>query len=242
MIWQHRLTTPVGAAAVLLCGLGVGLALWASGLDIALQQWLYAHYHDGFNRAIRALSGLALGRTQVWALLGVALGLALYQGGLQGAWQALRLTGQQLQAWLRGARGWLAGWRGQPLLTRLCLTVLPMLLATGLLQIILKILIGRPRPKELLWNGADPYLAQPLGFDASFWSLPSGHTASTFVIFTWLALGLPRWRWPLLAVACVFGASRFLAVTPHYLGDVIAGAGVGAAVALAAWGAIHRAR
>jgi membrane-associated phospholipid phosphatase len=33
----------------------------------------------------------------------------------------------------------------------------------------------------------------------------------------------------------VRSVSRFLAVTPHYAGDVVAGAGVGAAVALAVW-------
>jgi membrane-associated phospholipid phosphatase len=227
--------TPINALLVLLYGLAAGLYLWASGLDIALQHWLYANYNQTFNEKMRWLSGLSLGRTQLWGLIVVGLVAALYQGGLWGAWQALGVAGRQTLHWLKGQRGWLVGWQGQPLLTKLCLMALTVLAASGLLQILLKILIGRPRPKEMLWNGADPYLAQPLGFDSSFWSLPSGHTTSTCAIFVWLALGLPRWRIPLLLSATVLSCSRFLAVTPHYLGDVVAGAAVGAAVAMLMW-------
>ncbi len=229
------------ALLVFIYGLAAGMWLWASGTDIAWQQWLYANDNQTFNTTMRALSQLALGRTQVWGLIIIALVAALWRGGIWGAWQALRVAGEQILLWLRGKFAWHAGWQMQPHITKLCLTALPVLAATGILQIILKIIIGRPRPKEMLWNGADPNLPQPFGFDSSYWSLPSGHSASTFAIFLWLALGLPRWRVPLLLGACLLSTSRFLAVTPHYVGDVVAGAAVGGAVAMVLWSRTIRA-
>lgn len=230
------------ALAILISGFAVGMVLWVSGVDVDLQLWLYGAYNQTFNDKMRWLSALALGRTQVWGLILLGLGAALWAGGLWGAWRALQQTGQQLWAWAKGQRGWLAGWHGQPTITKLCLLALPLLAATGLLQIILKFIIGRPRPKELLWHGTDPFAPQPFGADSSFWSFPSGHSASTFAIFVWLALGLPRWRVPLLLGATVLSASRFLAVTPHYLGDVVAGASLGTAMALALWSRTQHAR
>lgn len=227
--------TPTNALLVLLYGLAAGVVLWVSGLDVALQLWLYANYDQTFNDKMRWLGSLALGRNQVFGLLAVGLGAALWAGNHRGLWRALQLWVKQMWVWARGQRGWLAGWQGQPVLTRLCLTALPVLAVTGVVQIILKFLIGRPRPKEQLWNGVDPFTPHPFSLDSSFWALPSGHTSSTFAIFTWLMLGLPRWRIPLLLAAVTLSASRFLAVTPHYLGDVVAGAGVGAACALWLW-------
>ncbi|MCA3244130.1 MAG: phosphatase PAP2 family protein [Alphaproteobacteria bacterium] len=234
--------TPLNALLVLLYGLAAGVALWVTGVDVGLQVWLYANYDQTFNDQMRWLSTLALGRNQVFGLLAVGLSTALWVGGCRGVWRALQVSGEQMLAWARGQRGWLAGWHAQPVLARLTLTALPVLAVAGVVQVILKFLIGRPRPKELLWNGTDPFSPHPFSLDSSFWALPSGHTTSTFAIFTWLMLGLPRWRVPLLMAAMVLSASRFLAVTPHYLGDVVAGAGVGAACALWLWSRTQHAR
>jgi membrane-associated phospholipid phosphatase len=62
-------------------------------------------------------------------------------------------------------------------------------------------------------------------------SFPSGHTATAFAGATMLAVYLPRYRVPLLALACLVGLSR-LYNGVHYATDVIAGAALGAAIAL----------
>jgi membrane-associated phospholipid phosphatase len=201
-----------GPAMVLVVGLLVGLALAWSGLDVALQTWLWERHTQAFNESMRAISWLALGRNQIVAC-------ALLAGWL--AWRAR----QQGQTW-RQVRDGAAG---------LVALSIPVFLAAGVLNIALKIGFGRPRPKEFLWNGHDPMVWLPVSLDSGFWSFPSGHSASSFAIAVWLGCCFPRWRWPLLVVASVFSASRFLAVTPHYVGDVVAGAAVGAAVAWFSW-------
>ncbi len=228
--------TTVDAFILAFWGVTTGVWLWASGLDIALQGWLYANYNQTFNEKMRLLSQLSLGRTQLIALFGIGAAAVLWRGGVYGLIQALNLTAQQWGYWLRGKSGWLKGWAETPTLSRYAFTAIGVLVASGLAQIILKFVIGRPRPKEWLWNGTDPYTWVPFGFDSTFWSLPSGHTTSTFAIFVWLAFGFPRYRVPLILMAVVLSSSRFLAVTPHYLGDVVAGAALGTAVAWWAWG------
>jgi len=228
--------TTVDALILTLWGVAGGVWLWASGLDIALQGWLYANYNQTFNDKMRLLSQLSLGRSQLIALFGLGAAAVLWRGGVCGLLRALNLTAQQWRHWLRGKQGWLAAWAETPTLTRYAFTAIGVLVVSGVCQILLKIIVGRPRPKEWLWNGTDPYTWAPFGFDATFWSLPSGHTTSTFAIFVWLAFGFPRWRVPLLMAAVVLACSRFLAVTPHYLGDVVAGAALGTAVALWVWG------
>jgi membrane-associated phospholipid phosphatase len=229
-------STTVDALTLTLWGVAAGVWLWASGLDIALQSWLYTNYNQTFNEKMRLLSQLSLGRSQLIALLGLGAAAVLWQGGLHGLIQALNLTARQWVQWLRGKSGWLKAWAEIPTLTRFAFTAIGVLTVSGLAQIILKFIIGRPRPKEWLWNGTDPYTWAPFGFDATFWSLPSGHATSTFAIFVWLAFGFPRWRIPLLLAAFMLSCSRFLAVTPHYLGDVVAGAALGTAVAWWVWG------
>jgi membrane-associated phospholipid phosphatase len=231
-----RRTATQNALVLGLWGMALGLWLWASGLDIALQGWLWANYNQTFNNNMRFLSQLSLGRTQIWGLIFIGGGVALWHGGLWGFWRLLNATGQQFLHWLKGHLGWLPLWAGVPTLSRLTYTAMGVLTVSGVLQIISKFIVGRPRPKEWLWNSENPFTAQPFGLDSLYWSLPSGHTTSTFAIFCWLALGLPQWRVPLLLAAVILSCSRFLAVTPHYLGDVVAGAGLGAAVAVWLWG------
>ena len=64
-------------------------------------------------------------------------------------------------------------------------------------------------------------------------SFPSGHSSGAFVLAVSLGLLVPRARIPALVLAALIGLSRiWLGV--HYLSDVIAGALLGTAVALAA--------
>lgn len=197
------------ALAVWVWGMAVGLLLWASGVDLAIQWWLYENYHQGFNDAMRFLSTLGKGGTQAVLCVVAAVGWAL----------------------------WLRRMDKGPLQV---LLAVPVFLAAGVVNVVLKFMIGRPRPKEILMHGNDAWAWQPMSMDSIWWSFPSGHACSTWAIAVWLGLCFPRWRYGLWGVAVVLSFSRFLALTPHYLGDVVAGAGVGAAVALVAHGMLRR--
>ena len=116
----------------------------------------------------------------------------------------------------------------------------PVFLVAGAVGVVLKVLVGRARPKEVLWNGVGPYEVHPGTWDAGFWSFPSGHAVSTFAIATVLAAAYPAQRWVIWPVAAVLAASRFLALTPHYMGDVVAGAAVGSAVAVVCVAVLRR--
>lgn len=189
--------------------MALGAMLWASGADMAIQAWLWGHYGQGFNTAMRILGEMGKGSFEagVCLLAGLAA-LALARWKDKGDWSV-------------------AAYR--------ILAAIPVFALAGVVNWILKWGIGRPRPKEWLMNGLSPWDVHPFTMKATWWSFPSGHSCSTFAIAVWLALAFPRWRAPLLAVAVVMSFSRFLAITPHYSGDVVAGAGVGAAVAGWLW-------
>jgi len=201
------------------------------------------HYEPRFNALMRFLGFWGLGRTQVQLALGIGLGWGMWvwpghgwQGRLVFAGRLLLGCLAQLGLWLQGKAGWTPLWDGVPPGVRVWLLSLPTLAVSGVLQVILKMMVGRPRPKEILWNGADPYVLHPVwaqGYKAVFLSFPSGHSCSTWAMAVLLAEGFPRWRSWIYAFAVVASASRFLALTPHYLGDVVAGGALGAAVGLA---------
>jgi membrane-associated phospholipid phosphatase len=198
------------ALLVLVWSLAAGVLLWGSGVDIELQRRLWVNYHQGFNDVMRLLGEIGKGT----ALLGVCVALAAARLG----WRGMR--GSQ---W-RPERG-----------VGLILAAVPVVALAGAANLLVKVAVGRPRPKEFLMNGGEPWGVRPFGHDAVFWSFPSGHSCSVFAAAVWLACAFPRGRAVFLPAAALLAASRFLAVTPHYLGDVVAGAGLGAAVALAAW-------
>jgi membrane-associated phospholipid phosphatase len=97
---------------------------------------------------------------------------------------------------------------------------------SGIAAIILKILIGRARPRILLsedWYGLDP-----LGLGSSFQSFPSGHATTAFTVAFVVAFLWPRLLYPAMAMGVTIALCR-VAVNAHYLSDVIAG-GILAAV------------
>jgi undecaprenyl-diphosphatase len=98
--------------------------------------------------------------------------------------------------------------------------------ASDLLATALKALLDRPRPFEDL-GAADPLLGATLGT-----SLPSGHAATSFAGALLLAYLTGRAIPALLALAVLISFSRVY-VGVHYPLDVLAGAVLGAAVALA---------
>lgn len=98
--------------------------------------------------------------------------------------------------------------------------------AADLLALALKTATGRPRPYEAIAS-ADPLLRTDLG--ASF---PSGHAATSFAGAVLLACVFRRAVPALLTLATLIAVSRVY-VGVHYPLDVLAGAALGTAVALA---------
>lgn len=194
---------------ILVWGFAAGTLMWGSGIDVAIQVWLNQNYNQDFNTAMRILGMFGKGATQA-ALCVVFVGVWF----IRSKWRKAACN-------LHGLR---------------CVAMaVPVFVLAGIANWVLKWSIGRGRPKEFLWNGADPYQMNPFEMTAQWWSFPSGHTCSTFAIATWLALAFPQHRVLFLTVATLLSFSRFLALTPHYAGDVVAGASVGAAMALLVW-------
>ena len=102
------------------------------------------------------------------------------------------------------------------------------LLGSVLVVRVTKMWLGRGRPESVLpgeYTG-DWWLWT---LDASFHSMPSGHTADLFTGAVMLALLAPkRWlRMSLLGFACIGGLSRVV-VAAHWPSDVLVGAIIGA--------------
>ena len=98
----------------------------------------------------------------------------------------------------------------------------------GGLTDVLKRAFDRPRP-SLVDPAVHPLVAVPHSA-----AMPSGHASTAFAAAVAVGLVHPRLRWPLLALAALIALSRvWLGV--HYPTDVIAGAALGAAIAIALW-------
>jgi membrane-associated phospholipid phosphatase len=96
----------------------------------------------------------------------------------------------------------------------------------GLFVAVVKRFIGRVRPSP-----AGPFAYEPFHWRPDFASLPSGHTTTAFATLVAVGALFPRARPFLWGFALVIAVSR-IAVTAHFVSDVLAGAAVGA---LGAW-------
>jgi membrane-associated phospholipid phosphatase len=101
---------------------------------------------------------------------------------------------------------------------------------SGLTVDLVKIAVGRARP--YLWRDGGIYAFAPPGLSSLYQSFPSGHSATLFAAALATALLLPRWRWPLLALAGLLSLTR-IAVGAHYPSDLLGGAAVAIAITLA---------
>jgi undecaprenyl-diphosphatase len=111
----------------------------------------------------------------------------------------------------------------------LVLFVFTAIALSGLLVNLLKLAVGRGRPRTLEQEGW--FAFQPFSFDSDFASLPSGHANTVFVLATLLVLLWPRWRLLIWSVAAWLAFTRVL-IGAHFLADVIAGAALGSASTL----------
>ncbi len=95
---------------------------------------------------------------------------------------------------------------------------------SGIIVDLLKVIVGRPRPKLLFATGT--YEFSWIGLSADHWSFPSGHAATA------AALATALWcLWPQPVLFYVIGAALVAAsrvvMGAHYLSDVVMGAFVG---------------
>ncbi len=117
----------------------------------------------------------------------------------------------------------------KPWIAQKALYLFSSIFISGILTDILKILIGRPRPK--VWFAHHLYNPQFLEFKASFWSMPSGHTTTAFAAATALGLLWPKYRYLLFFWAFLVGLSRIV-LTKHFLSDTLLGALIGILTAI----------
>ena len=189
------------------------LAVWALivWVDLPVAAHMAQYSETGLIAAFRIITMLANGA--IWYTLAV-LGIAL-------AWRKARKVGTpdaqvEMQ---RHLRAWVF--------------MIASMAISGLLVNALKVAIGRPRPKLVLYeniSGLAPF--QRALEDCSF---PSGHSQSIWAAMLALAWIYPRWRFAFFAVAVVVAASRVIIGT-HYASDVVAGAYLAFAIAfLARW-------
>jgi membrane-associated phospholipid phosphatase len=105
-------------------------------------------------------------------------------------------------------------WKDRSLFLLLCLII------PGLLCLALKMLLGRARPIE--WFNHDWYGFYFLETQASFLSMPSGHTVTITSLMFGLCYLFPRHWVSLVSLALIVSASRII-VTAHYLSDIMGG-------------------
>lgn len=109
-----------------------------------------------------------------------------------------------------------------------CMSALALLFALLADNMILKNLVARIRPYEVV-DGLQLLIEKQVDF-----SFPSGHTGSSFASAVVCFTQLPKkYGVPLLVLAVLIGCSR-LYVGVHYPSDVLAGALIGTALALLA--------
>ncbi len=138
------------------------------------------------------------------------------------------------QGWVLGAIGacvaaigyWLRRWP----FVRLGMVSIAALIASGLVDRVIKIALGRPRPR-LVDEGVVEWSASLASGHHSF---PSGHAVSAFTFAVVFAVWRPSWRPALLAAAAAVALSRVV-LDAHFFSDVVAGALLGAAVG---WGVV----
>lgn len=85
---------------------------------------------------------------------------------------------------------------------------------------ILKLTVGRARPRELFRE--EIYAAFPFSFDTNLSSFPSGHSQTVWSIMTALMFLYPR-AWPLFAAWATVIASSRVIVGSHFPSDVLMG-------------------
>jgi lipid A 4'-phosphatase len=109
---------------------------------------------------------------------------------------------------------------------------------SGLVTDLVKIVIGRARPKLLFTDGLHGFTWGAT--QADYWSFPSGHATTIAALAVGLTLLWPRGVALYAALALLVGASRII-IGAHYVSDVLMGLAIGGATAWAIWRGFARA-
>ncbi|WP_439815668.1 phosphatase PAP2 family protein [Zavarzinia sp. CC-PAN008] len=94
---------------------------------------------------------------------------------------------------------------------------------SGLVVVLLKVVFGRTRARLLFESGDYHWLLFAFGSENA--SFPSGHANTAFAAALALGFLLPRGRWLFVALALPVAFAR-VAMTQHYLSDILGGAAV----------------
>ena len=170
-------------------------------VDAALSQALRAA-PAGLRDLFGVITVAGLGKWYIWPAALAALGCAGFASTVKDAERAL---------WYRRL-AWALGF------------VALAVLISGLASDLIKVLVGRARPKLLAQ--ATYYGFLPIGLRADYQSFPSGHATTGAALGLAVAVLLPRLRWVGLAFALTIAASRVI-LNAHFLGDVMGGAAIG---------------
>lgn len=103
-------------------------------------------------------------------------------------------------------------WKKKKMLLKLWIS----LLSTGVVTLLLKFYIQRPRPlaPEYFFGTIPDY------------SFPSLHTALAFAMIPFFWKTFPKWKYMFFFLACIVAISRIY-FQKHYMGDVVGGAFIG---------------
>lgn len=96
--------------------------------------------------------------------------------------------------------------------------------ASGIAADILKVIVGRTRPRLLFENGLFEF--HGFKFGSSWNSFPSGHSTTIATMAVALCLLVPRWRLIVVPLGIALVATRFI-VTAHFVSDTLAGSYLG---------------
>lgn len=170
-------------------------------VDHPLAQYLDAQPRDFLWWFFREISYLGEGR--YWALLGLAAVACRYFAVRRPAARAALLHWYHAGIYL----------------------LVTLASSTAVLHL-LKLVVGRERPRTFLTTGAEVF--RPFAVHSA--SFPSGHSQTIWAVMTALALLYPRYRRACIIFALLVTLSR-LVLLKHFMSDVIIGGWLGAATA-----------
>lgn len=210
----------------------LGALFLFSGWDYSIQVIIAENDVHAINKIWRGISLFSLGKIQALFCL---LAIHWYVGRNYTFLAFLRFICTQiiriyLNLW-RNAAQLPKNTHAWPAPAKALLSAIPITFAAGTVCAILKMIIGRPRPKMQLWYDETAFQFFD-GFSGRYQSLPSGHVMTTVALLTIIWPHFPRLRWLFLAYGTLSATARVMSMTTHYISDVLIGASLGIVVAL----------
>lgn len=146
-----------------------------------------------------------------------------------GFWKVVTRAGQAEWYLIGGLVLYLGFLRKNRTVSRTGLFLFASVAVSGLAADLVKMLVGRARPKLLLQEGI--YGFDGIHFEHLWTSFPSGHSATGMSVALTLSLLFPKYRVLFFSCGLLIAFSR-LVLCQHYLSDVVAGSALGIATVL----------